>query len=200
MYGIFKRAMDLAVALVLLICVSPIIILAALALAVANNGAIFFIQPRPGWRGRIFKIVKFKTMNDKKDVHGILLPDDKRMTKVGELVRKLSLDELPQLINVVKGEMSIVGPRPLLVDYLDLYNVDKARRHEVRPGITEWAQVNGRNAISWKKRLELDVWYVDHQSFWLDAKIMWMTVLKVIKSEGVSAEGMKTMPRFTGDN
>lgn len=200
MYGIFKRAMDLAVALVLLICVSPIIILAALALAVANNGAIFFIQPRPGWRGRIFKIVKFKTMNDKKDVHGILLPDDKRMTKVGELVRKLSLDELPQLINVVKGEMSIVGPRPLLVDYLDLYNVDQARRHEVRPGITGWAQVNGRNAISWKKRLELDVWYVDHQSFWLDIKIMWMTVLKVIKREGVSAEGMKTMPRFTGDN
>ncbi|MBS1556971.1 MAG: sugar transferase [Bacteroidetes bacterium] len=200
MYGIFKRAMDLAVALVLLICVSPIIILAALALAVANNGAIFFIQSRPGWRGRIFKIVKFKTMNDKKDVHGILLPDDKRMTKVGELVRKLSLDELPQLINVVKGEMSIVGPRPLLVDYLGLYNVDQARRHEVRPGITGWAQVNGRNAISWKKRLELDVWYVDHQSFWLDIKIMWMTVLKVIKREGVSAEGMKTMPRFTGDN
>jgi lipopolysaccharide/colanic/teichoic acid biosynthesis glycosyltransferase len=200
MYGIFKRTMDLAVALVLLTCCSPIIILAALALAVANNGTIFFIQLRPGWKGRIFKIVKFKTMNDKKDMHGMLLPDDERMTKVGELVRKLSFDELPQLINVVKGEMSIVGPRPLLVDYLDLYNVDQARRHEVRPGITGWAQVNGRNAISWKKRLELDVWYVDHQSFWLDMKIMWMTVLKVIKREGVSAEGMKTMPRFTGEN
>jgi undecaprenyl phosphate N,N'-diacetylbacillosamine 1-phosphate transferase len=200
MYGIFKRAMDLAVALVLLICCSPLLILAALALAIANNGTIFFIQLRPGFRERIFKIVKFKTMNDRRDSNGILLSDDERLTKVGELIRKLSLDELPQLINVVKGEMSIVGPRPLLVDYLDLYNMDQARRHEVRPGITGWAQVNGRNAISWKKRLELDVWYVDHQSFRLDVKIMWMTVVKVLKSEGVSANGMKTMPRFTGDN
>lgn len=200
MYGFFKRVMDLMVAVILLICCSPILILAALALTLTNNGNIFFMQPRPGLNGRIFKIVKFKTMDDKRDSHGMLLADDERLTKVGEWIRKLSLDELPQLVNVVRGEMSIVGPRPLLVDYLNLYSVDQARRHQVRPGITGWAQVNGRNAISWKKRLELDIWYVDHQSFWLDVRILWMTILKVIKREGVSADGMKTMPRFTGDN
>lgn len=200
MYGAVKRMIDIVVASILLCFFLPIILFAALLLALANQGDIFFRQSRPGLKGKIFKIVKFKTMNDKRDAHGELLPDDARMTKMGDLIRKLSIDELPQLVNVLKGEMSIVGPRPLLAEYLDLYSVHQARRHLVRPGITGWAQVNGRNSISWKTRLDLDVWYVEHQSFCLDLKILWLTVMKVIRREGVSAAGMKTMPRFNGDN
>jgi lipopolysaccharide/colanic/teichoic acid biosynthesis glycosyltransferase len=173
-------------------------LIVTILLAIANNGKPFFFQPRPGKNERIFKVIKFKTMNDRRDKNGELLPDADRLTSVGKFVRKTSLDEIPQLINVIKGDMSLVGPRPLLVDYLPLYNAEQKRRHNVRPGITGWAQVNGRNAISWEKKFQYDVWYVDNISLLLDIKICWMTVQKVIKTEGISSATSATMERFTG--
>jgi lipopolysaccharide/colanic/teichoic acid biosynthesis glycosyltransferase len=167
---------------------------------IANRGEPFFFQPRPGLNGRIFRIVKFRTMNNRRDAKGELLPDAERLTPVGSFVRKTSLDEIPQLINVLKGDMSLIGPRPLLVEYLPLYSREQSRRHDVRPGITGWAQVNGRNAIDWETKFRLDVWYVDHLSFLLDLKIIWLTVLKVFRSEGISAAGSATMEKFTGSS
>jgi len=161
---------------------------------------VIFTQERPGLHGRIFKMYKFRTMRDLRDAGGNLLPDEQRLTKLGRFLRSTSLDELPELFNVLKGEMSLVGPRPLLVAYLDRYTPEQARRHEVLPGITGWAQVNGRNAISWEEKFKLDVWYVDHQSFWLDLKILFMTLAKVFKREGISAEGSATAPEFMGSD
>ena len=180
------------------ILASPIFLLCTIALAIANNGKPFFFQKRPGKNGRIFSIIKFKTMNDKKDEHGNLLLDADRLTEVGKFVRKTSLDEIPQLINVLKGDMSLIGPRPLLPEYLPLYNDFQKRRHEVKPGITGWAQVNGRNAIRWEEKFKLDVWYVDNQSFWLDMKIIWLTIRKVLLREGINQEGQATMEPFKG--
>lgn len=167
-------------------------------LVFANSGTPFFLQNRPGKQERVFSIIKFKTMNDKKDEDGCLLSDEMRLTNIGKFVRKISLDEIPQLLNVIKGDMSLVGPRPLLVEYLDLYSEEQKRRHEVKPGITGWAQVNGRNAISWEDKFKLDVWYVDNQSFWLDLKILFRTIKKVLFRDGISAQGEVTMPKFTG--
>lgn len=194
----FKQVLDVTVSLLVFILLLPVFLVVTILLAIANNGKPFFFQPRPGKNERIFKVIKFKTMNDRKDAQGNLLSDAERLTPVGSFVRKTSLDEIPQLLNVIKGDMSLVGPRPLLVDYLPLYSAEQKRRHLVRPGITGWAQVNGRNAISWDKKFEYDVWYVDHISFLLDLKIMWMTVRKVIKSEGISSATSATMERFTG--
>jgi len=196
---IFKPLLDGAIALVALLVLLPVFLLLILLLAVANNGMPFFVQQRPGRNGRIIKVIKFKTMNDKRDANGELLPDSIRLTAIGKFVRKTSLDEIPQLINVLKGDMSLVGPRPLLVEYLPLYNITQYRRHEVRPGITGWAQVNGRNAISWQQKFEYDVWYVNNISFILDIRILWMTVVKVIRSEGVNSATAATMERFTGN-
>lgn len=196
----FKRLFDFLAALIGILILSPIFIIVTLFLAVANDGKPFFIQSRPGKGGKIFKIIKFKTMNDKKDANGNLLSDDIRLTKIGSFVRKTSLDEIPQLVNVLIGDMSLIGPRPLLTQYLQLYNDFQKRRHEVRPGITGWAQVNGRNAIGWEKKFELDVWYVDNRSLTTDIKILIMTVKKVIKSEGISQEGQMTMEAFKGKN
>lgn len=194
-----KGFLDFTAALLGLIFLSPLFILITLFLYFANQGKPFFIQARPGKNGAIFHIVKFKTMNDKKDKEGKLLPDADRLTTIGTLVRKTSLDEIPQLLNVLKGEMSIIGPRPLLTHYLHLYNDFQNRRHEVKPGITGWAQVNGRNAISWDKKFELDVWYVDHLSFGVDLKILFKTVLKVIKKEGINAADAATIEPFNGN-
>jgi lipopolysaccharide/colanic/teichoic acid biosynthesis glycosyltransferase len=194
----FKRVIDLAVSLVAVCLLSPVLLGVAIFLLIANQGKPFFFQRRPGKNGRIFMLVKFKTMNDRRDSAGNLLPDDKRLTPVGKFIRKTSLDEIPQLINVVKGDMSLIGPRPLLVEYLPLYSPFQNRRHEVRPGITGWAQVNGRNAISWEKKFELDVWYADHISPSLDARIIWLTIKKVFKTEGISQDGHATMPHFKG--
>ena len=169
-------------------------------LAVTNRGRIWFIQPRPGYKQKIFSVIKFRTMADARDVEGQLLPDEQRLTGVGKLIRRASLDELPQLINVLKGDMSFVGPRPLLVEYLPLYSPDQQRRHDVLPGITGWAQVNGRNTISWQEKFALDTWYVDHISFLLDLKILFLTALKVVKSEGISSGTSATMERFTGQS
>lgn len=196
-----KRLLDFLSALLVLLVLWPVLLLIAIGLQVANKGAgAFFTQERPGKGGRIFRIIKFKTMTDERDGQGNLLPDAERLTKVGRLVRSLSIDELPQLLNVLKGDMAFVGPRPLLPQYLPLYSKEQARRHEVRPGITGWAQVNGRNAISWTKKFELDVWYVDHCSFWLDMKILFLTVKKVFVREGISQEGQATMEFFNGKN
>ncbi|WP_142688534.1 sugar transferase [Chitinophaga polysaccharea] len=197
--NLFKPLVDITTALLALVLLSPVMAVLILLLAIANNGKPFFLQPRPGKNGRIFRVIKFKTMNDRKDAKGGLLPDEIRLTPVGKFVRKTSLDEIPQLINVLKGDMSLIGPRPLLVDYLPLYNATQLRRHEVRPGITGWAQVNGRNAISWEQKFAYDVWYVDNISLALDIKIAWMTVQKVLKSEGISAAGSATMERFMGN-
>ena len=194
-----KGFIDFAVALLGLIILSPLCIIITVFLYFANQGHPFFIQARPGKNGAIFHIVKFKTMNDKKDKDGKLLPDADRLTTVGSLVRKTSLDEIPQLLNVLKGDISLIGPRPLLTHYLHLYNDFQNRRHEVKPGITGWAQVNGRNAISWDKKFELDVWYVDHLSFSVDLKILFMTVLKVIKKEGINAADAATIEPFNGN-
>lgn len=191
-----KPLLDFIIALTAFILLLPVILLVALCLFVANKGDVFFVQPRPGKRGKVFHIIKFKTMNDRKDEQGNLLPDAQRLTPVGRFVRKMSLDELPQLLNVIKGDMSLVGPRPLLVDYLPVYDERQKRRHEVKPGITGWTQVKGRNAIGWDQKLEYDVWYVENISFALDIKILFMTVGKVLKSEGISAEGHATMPNF----
>lgn len=197
--GIFKRCIDILVSLIFLVLFSPIFLIVLIGLFIANSGKPFFFQSRPGKNGKIFNIVKFKTMNDKRDHKGELLPDSERLTSIGSFVRKTSLDEIPQLINVLKGDMSLIGPRPLLVQYLSLYNENQARRHEVKPGITGWAQVNGRNAISWKQKFELDVWYVDHISFKLDLKILYMTIMKVVKRDGISQEGQATMEAFKGN-
>ena len=185
----------------MLAIIGPILFLITLWLHFANKGAgAFFTQERPGRNGKIFKVIKFKTMTDERDVNGDLLPDEQRLTKVGKLIRSTSVDELPQLINVLKGDMALIGPRPLLPQYLPLYNKEQARRHEVRPGITGWAQVNGRNAISWAKKFELDVWYVDHCSFILDLRIIVLTIKKVFVREGISSETSATLEPFTGNN
>lgn len=197
---ILKRFIDIMVALIGLLILLPIFVVVTICLFIANNGRPFFFQERPGLNEKIFKIIKFKTMNDRKADNGKLLPDADRLTVVGSFVRKTSLDEIPQLINVLKGDMSIIGPRPLRTYYLPRYNQTQKRRHEVRPGITGWAQVNGRNAISWTKKFELDVWYVDHISFGLDLKIILMTVMKVFKREGISKEGHVTTEAFNGHN
>jgi lipopolysaccharide/colanic/teichoic acid biosynthesis glycosyltransferase len=193
-----KPFFDIISALIGLILLFPIFLVVTVFLFFANDGKPFFFQLRPGKGGKIFKIIKFKTMNDRKDAEGNLLPDSDRLTKVGSFVRKTSLDEIPQLLNVVIGDMSIVGPRPLLTTYLHLYSNFQNRRHEVKPGITGWAQVNGRNAISWDKKFELDVWYVDHISFLLDLKILFKTVQKVIKSDGINAADSTTIEPFQG--
>lgn len=194
-----KRVLDFICSLIGFLLLSPIFLLVTLFLMIANQGKPFFFQARPGKGERIFKVIKFKTMNDRKDANGNLLPDAERLTKVGAFVRKTSFDEIPQLLNVIKGDMSLIGPRPLLVEYLPLYNKTQQRRHAVRPGITGWAQVNGRNAISWEQKFAYDVWYVDHISFSLDIKILWMTVQKVFKSEGITSDTSVTMERFTGN-
>ncbi|MEK4698532.1 sugar transferase [Solibacillus sp. FSL R7-0668] len=193
-----KRLIDLLVSFFLIVVLSPIIFFVWVLVLLKLDSPAMFKQPRPGINGRVFYVYKFRTMTDERDEQGKLLPDTVRLTKFGETLRKLSLDELPQLWNVLKGEMSFVGPRPLLVEYLPLYNKRQARRHNVRPGITGWAQVNGRNAISWEQKFEYDVWYIENQSLWLDLKILLLTVKKVFVSEGISAEGQATMSRFTG--
>ena len=202
MYSFFlKRLLDFIVVFGVLVIIWPILLIMTLWLHFANRGAgAFFTQERPGQYGKIFKVIKFKTMTDERDENGDLLPDEKRLTKIGKFIRSTSVDELPQLFNVLKGDMSLIGPRPLLPQYLLLYSKEQARRHEVRPGITGWAQVNGRNAISWTKKFELDVWYVDHCSFLLDLKIIFLTVKKVFVREGISSDTSVTMEPFTGNN
>ncbi|MFJ1261393.1 sugar transferase [Capnocytophaga canis] len=201
MYKTFiKSFLDFILALIGFLLLSPVFIIVTIGLFFANEGKPFFFQLRPGKDGKIFKIIKFKTMNDKKDEHGNLLPDAERLTKVGSFVRKTSLDEIPQLLNVIKGDMSLIGPRPLLPQYLELYNEFQRRRHEIKPGITGWAQINGRNAISWQKKFEYDVWYVDNVGFGLDLKILWLTVLKVLKSEGINEQGQATSEEFKGND
>ena len=194
-----KRIADFIVALTALLLFSPILLVLIILLAFANNGKPFFLQKRPGKNAKIFSLVKFKTMNDKKDQYGNLLPDSLRITKVGRFLRNSSLDELLQLINVIKGDMSLVGPRPLLVEYLPRYNAEQARRHLVKPGITGWAQVNGRNAITWDERFALDVWYVDNIGFVTDFKILILTVKKVLQQEGTTTKENDTMPKFMGN-
>lgn len=199
MYRFFlKRTLDLIISIILLVCLLPLLVLISILLWFSTFRNPFFVQARPGKAGRVFHIIKFKTMNDQRDGSGELLPDDQRLTKVGLFIRRTSLDELPQLLNVVTGQMSLIGPRPLLMEYLSLYDADQQRRHEVRPGITGWAQVNGRNAISWEQKLALDVWYVDHLDIRLDLKILMMTLYKVIKREGISAQGSMTAEKFKG--
>jgi lipopolysaccharide/colanic/teichoic acid biosynthesis glycosyltransferase len=195
----FKRILDFTVTAIGLLVISPLLFFITLLLFFANGGKPFFYQERPGKGARIFRLYKFKTMNDRKDAEGKLLPDADRLTRVGRLIRSLSLDELPQLWNVLKGDMSLVGPRPLLVRYLPRYNERQARRHEVRPGITGWAQVNGRNAIGWEEKFELDVYYVDHLSLALDLKILWLTFLKVLRREGINAAPDRPMEEFLGN-
>ena len=196
-----KRAIDFTIALLALLCIGWLIILIAIFLHFANKGAgAFFFHERPGKDGKLFKVIKFKTMTDERGADGKLLKDAERLTRVGKIVRALSLDELPQLINVLKGDMSLIGPRPLLVKYLPLYSAEQMRRHEVRPGITGWARVNGRNAISHTKKFEYDVWYVDHLTFTLDIKILFLTIKKVLVREGISAEGVATACEFDGTN
>jgi lipopolysaccharide/colanic/teichoic acid biosynthesis glycosyltransferase len=197
----FKRFLDFWISLIALICVSPVLLVVTLWLHFANKGAgAFFYQERPGKDARIFKVIKFKTMTDERDADGKLLPDADRLTKVGKFVRSTSLDELPQLINVLKGDMALIGPRPLLPKYLPLYSKEQARRHEVRPGISGWAQCHGRNNISWAKKFELDVWYVDHLSLMTDLKVVWITIMKVLQRADISEEGQATVEAFNGHN
>ena len=196
----FKRLLDIILAVLGLVVILPLFLIVTSLLLFANNGKPFYFQKRPGKDARIFKLFKFKTMNDKRDENGQLLPPASRITGIGRFLRASSLDEIPQLWNVLKGDMSLIGPRPLLVEYLSHYSDFQKRRHEVRPGITGWAQVNGRNAISWTKKFEYDVWYVDNVSFLLDLKILWLTVVKVIKKEGVNASAEVTMEPFNGKN
>ena len=197
----FKRFFDFWISLIALICISPILVIVTVWLHFANKGAgTFFLQERPGKDGKIFKVIKFKTMTDERDENGKLLPDEVRLTRVGKFVRSTSIDELPQLINVLKGDMALIGPRPLLVKYLPLYSKEQMRRHEVRPGISGWAQCHGRNAISWTKKFEYDVWYVDHLSLWTDLKIIGITIKSVLKREGITEEGQATMEAFNGHN
>ena len=196
----FKRTIDFILSLIGLICVSPILAIFTLLLAIANQGKPFFLQKRPGKNEKIFSIIKLKTMNDVKDETGSLLSDEKRLTKIGKLVRKTSIDELPQLINVVKGDMSLIGPRPLLPEYLPLYNKEQKKRHNIRPGITGLAQVSGRNAISWQEKFKYDIYYVENLSFLLDLQIIFKTIKKVFVSEGISQKGEATMEKFNGKN
>lgn len=199
----FKRLFDFLISLIALIILSPILLVITIWLHFANKGAgAFFFQERPGKDEKIFKVIKFKTMTDERDEKGMLLPSKQRLTPVGKVVRGLSLDELPQLINVLKGDMSLIGPRPLLVRYLDLYSPEQARRHEVRPGMTGWAQCHGRNSIPWTKRFELDVWYVDHCSLWIDLKVIFITIKKVIKREGINGDSDSSLVNqpFDGTN
>ncbi|WP_303180917.1 sugar transferase [uncultured Butyricimonas sp.] len=197
----FKRVIDFVIALSILLLFSPLLLIIIIWLHFANKGAgVFFRQERPGKNGRIFEVIKFKSMTDERDRQGYLLPDEDRLTRVGKLIRSTSLDELPQLINVLKGDMSLVGPRPLLVQYLPLYNQIQARRHEVRPGITGWAQVNGRNTISWQQRFEYDVWYVEHISFYFDLKIFFLTIKKTLAREGINSQTSATMEDFVGND
>lgn len=195
----FKRGIDLIGSFIGLLLLSPLLLLVTMGLSIVNDGKPFFFQVRPGKNGQLFRIIKFKTMNDKKDEKGNLLDDSERLTKIGRFVRRTSLDEIPQLINVLKGEMSLIGPRPLLPIYLPLYSVLQNRRHELKPGITGWAQVNGRNAISWHQKFEYDVWYVDHLNFILDCKIVFMTLKKVIKKEGITGKDSATIEQFYGN-
>lgn len=197
----FKRLIDFSVALIVLICISPLLLVVTLWLHFANKGGgAFFLQERPGKNGKIFKVIKYKTMTDERDEQGQLLPDDRRLTPVGSFVRSTSIDELPQLFNVLKGDMSLIGPRPLLPQYLALYSPSQARRHEVRPGISGWAQCHGRNAISWTQKFEYDVWYVDHVSFLTDMKVIYYTIKAVLKRDGISAEGQATIEPFNRSN
>lgn len=202
MYKYFlKRFFDFWLSLIVLICISPILLVITIWLHFANKGAgAFFLQERPGKNGKVFKVIKYKTMTDERDAAGNLLPDEKRLTKVGRFVRSTSIDELPQLFNVLKGDMSLIGPRPLLVQYMLLYSPEQARRHEVRPGISGWAQCHGRNNISWTEKFKLDVWYVDHCSLMTDIKVIWITVMKVLKRADISQEGQATMEAFNGHN
>lgn len=197
----FKRFLDFWISLFLLICFSPVLLVVAVFLHFANKetGA-FFLQERPGKDGKIFRIVKFKTMTDERDAQGNLLPDEARLTRVGRIVRSTSLDELPQLFNVLKGDMALIGPRPLLPKYLPLYSEEQMRRHAVRPGISGWAQCHGRNSISWTEKFKLDVWYVDHLSLWVDIKVIYLTTLKVLQRDGITEEGQATMEAFDGHN
>ena len=194
-----KRIFDFVFALIFLLLLLPLILLITFSLLIANRGQAFFMQARPGKKEQIFRIIKFKTMNDKKDAKGNLLPDAERLTNIGIIVRKSSLDEIPQLLNVLKGDMSLIGPRPLLIQYLPLYSDLERKRHNVRPGITGWAQVNGRNAISWQQKFEYDVWYVENLSFTLDVKILIKTISKILIREGISQEGQATMEAFKGN-
>lgn len=196
---ILKPFFDIMIALIGFIIFSPIFALVFLLLAYSNKGTPFFYQVRPGKNEKLFKIIKFKTMNDKKDEDGNLLSDEKRITALGKFIRKTSLDELPQLLNILKGDMSLIGPRPLLIEYLSLYNKEQKKRHKVKPGITGWAQVNGRNAINWEEKFELDVWYVENLSILLDTKIFFKTFVKVFKSEGINEKGKVTTTRFIGN-
>lgn len=197
----FKRFFDFGLSLIALIVLSPILLVVTIWLHFVNKGAgAFFLQERPGKDARIFKVIKFKTMTDERDAEGNLLPDADRLTKVGRFVRSTSIDELPQLINVLKGDMALIGPRPLLVQYLPLYTKEQARRHEVRPGISGWAQCHGRNAISWTDKFKLDVWYVDHVSLLTDLKVIWITIMKVLKRADINEAGQATMEAFTGNN
>lgn len=199
----FKRFFDFCISLIVLICISPILLLVTIWLHFANKGAgAFFFQERPGKDAKIFKVIKFKTMTDERDADGNLLPDAQRLTKVGKFVRSTSIDELPQLINVLKGDMALIGPRPLLVKYLPLYSAVQMRRHEVRPGISGWAQCHGRNAISWTEKFKLDVWYVDHCTLWTDIKVIWITIMKVIKRADINNESGEsaTIEPFNGHN
>lgn len=198
MYRSIKAVIDILAALFLIILISPVMLVAGVALALSLRGNPLFFQQRPGKKNRVFTLVKFRTMTNERNENGNLLPDAERLTKVGKFVRSTSLDEIPQLINVIKGDMSLVGPRPLLVKYLDRYTPQQARRHEVKPGITGWAQVNGRNAISWNKKLALDAEYVDRMNFWLDLKILWLTLRKVVQREGISSGTAATMEEFRG--
>ncbi len=195
----YKRIIDCLAAIFGLLILSPIFVIVSIGLCFVNQGKPFFFQLRPGLNARIFKIVKFKTMNDKKDAQGNFLSDGERLTKIGNLVRKTSLDELPQLLNVIKGDMSLIGPRPLLPEYLPLYSQIQSSRHKVKPGITGWAQVNGRNAISWQQKFEYDVWYVNNISFLLDLKILFLTVKKVLRREGINSQGQFTTEAFRGN-
>jgi lipopolysaccharide/colanic/teichoic acid biosynthesis glycosyltransferase len=195
---VIKPLLDGIIALVALLVLAPVWVLLLLLLTLTTNGHPFFFQRRPGLHGKIFRIIKFRTMNNQRDMNGRLLPDAQRLTPLGKLLRKTSLDEIPQLVNVVKGDMSLVGPRPLLVEYLPLYSPEQRRRHNVRPGITGWAQVNGRNAISWEQKFAYDVWYADHVSMQLDIKIMIKTIVKVFKSEGINSQTSVTMEKFKG--
>lgn len=194
-----KSLFDKLLALFLIILFSPIYIIVSIMILLKMGSPILFRQKRPGYKEKIFEIYKFRTMTNEKDINGELLPDERRLVGVGRFIRSVSLDELPQLFNVLKGEMSFVGPRPLLIEYLPLYNNEQKRRHDVKPGITGWAQVNGRNAISWEQKFELDAWYVDNQSFWLDMKILWLTFLKVVKRSDISSGSSATMEKFRGN-
>ena len=197
----FKRFLDILISSIALLCIGWFIILVAIFFHFANKGAgAFFYQERPGKDEKIFKVIKFKTMTDERDANGNLLPDEKRLTKIGKFVRSTSVDELPQLINVFKGDMSLIGPRPLLVQYLPLYNEEQRRRHEVRPGISGWAQCHGRNAISWKEKFELDVWYVDHCTLWTDIKVIFITIKNVLMRKDINSATAATMEAFNGNN